>query len=399
MRNLTTTICLTIAVLLGSAGVSWSADFHKPIILGTSSYKLMKTTIDITGNLKNKKLNMSFIFQHSLKHLSNNVNFSMLFVGCKQDANLELLDLSANVFLTVCNLVKNTNIVTTSNIMKKVYDYKISHPSHGTAEFNVEYKSDNLKLESKIDLHNIPNIDQYQGLMAKLSLKDMSSVFEVKKKNGERLSGKAFIENDKLNIIVNGIKTISDKNISDDAGLILRKLPTYYEWYLKNINKSVYYFGGMSVKQGEVLKTDIVSEYNKIKPIILKGFKVNGEDIYRGRKVISVDPIIDLYNLNNNELFIQNEWSFIDGGGLMYVDSNTGIPTQLDYSFGILERNQRVGEFKIVMNTNFYKTEPSLGNSTNGIESRLTTLKSLHSKGLISDSEYKAKKEKILEGL
>ena len=105
----------------------------------------MKTTIDITGNLKNKKLNMSFIFQHSLKHLSNNMNFSMLFLGCKKDADLKLLDLSSNVFLTVCNLVKNTNIVTTSNIMKKVYDYKISHLSHGTAEFNVEYKSDNLK--------------------------------------------------------------------------------------------------------------------------------------------------------------------------------------------------------------------------------------------------------------
>ena len=29
MRNLTATICLTITVLLGSAGVSWSADFQK----------------------------------------------------------------------------------------------------------------------------------------------------------------------------------------------------------------------------------------------------------------------------------------------------------------------------------------------------------------------------------
>ena len=29
MRNLTATICLTIAVLLGSAGMSWSADFRK----------------------------------------------------------------------------------------------------------------------------------------------------------------------------------------------------------------------------------------------------------------------------------------------------------------------------------------------------------------------------------
>ena len=29
MKNLTATICLTIAVLLGSAGMSWSADFQK----------------------------------------------------------------------------------------------------------------------------------------------------------------------------------------------------------------------------------------------------------------------------------------------------------------------------------------------------------------------------------
>jgi len=29
MRNLTATLCLTVAVLLGSAGMSWSADFQK----------------------------------------------------------------------------------------------------------------------------------------------------------------------------------------------------------------------------------------------------------------------------------------------------------------------------------------------------------------------------------
>jgi TPR repeat protein len=29
MKRLTATICLTIAVLLGSTGMSWSADFHK----------------------------------------------------------------------------------------------------------------------------------------------------------------------------------------------------------------------------------------------------------------------------------------------------------------------------------------------------------------------------------
>ena len=29
MKNLTATICLAVAVLLGSAGVSWSQDFQK----------------------------------------------------------------------------------------------------------------------------------------------------------------------------------------------------------------------------------------------------------------------------------------------------------------------------------------------------------------------------------
>ena len=29
MKNLTSTLCLTIAVLIGSAGVSWSADWNE----------------------------------------------------------------------------------------------------------------------------------------------------------------------------------------------------------------------------------------------------------------------------------------------------------------------------------------------------------------------------------
>jgi uncharacterized protein YecT (DUF1311 family) len=37
MRNLTATICLTIAVLLGSAGVSWSQDFQKGLTAAQSS--------------------------------------------------------------------------------------------------------------------------------------------------------------------------------------------------------------------------------------------------------------------------------------------------------------------------------------------------------------------------
>ena len=38
MKNLTATICLTLAVLLGSAGVSESADFHKGLTAHESAY-------------------------------------------------------------------------------------------------------------------------------------------------------------------------------------------------------------------------------------------------------------------------------------------------------------------------------------------------------------------------
>jgi hypothetical protein len=36
MKNLTVTICLTIAVLLGSTGVSWSSDFQKGLTVAQS---------------------------------------------------------------------------------------------------------------------------------------------------------------------------------------------------------------------------------------------------------------------------------------------------------------------------------------------------------------------------
>ena len=43
MRNLTATIFLTVAVLLGSAGVSWSADYQK----GFTAYKSGDYTTDL----------------------------------------------------------------------------------------------------------------------------------------------------------------------------------------------------------------------------------------------------------------------------------------------------------------------------------------------------------------
>ena len=37
MKNLTVTICLAVALLLGSTGVSWSQDFHKGLTAAQSS--------------------------------------------------------------------------------------------------------------------------------------------------------------------------------------------------------------------------------------------------------------------------------------------------------------------------------------------------------------------------
>jgi len=42
MRNLTATICLTLAVLLGSAGVNWGADFQKCTVITLLSPLVMQ---------------------------------------------------------------------------------------------------------------------------------------------------------------------------------------------------------------------------------------------------------------------------------------------------------------------------------------------------------------------
>jgi hypothetical protein len=342
---------------------AFSADFQKSIILGTSPYKLMKTTVDLIANVENKKNYMSFIFKHSLKILSNNINFSLSFQGCDPDLNLESLDSSAKKeILTVCNLAKDTNIVFTGNTLKNTRSYKLSNPSHGTANFDIEYKSNNFKLEGKIDLRNIPIYDQYQSLMAKVSLRDMSSSFYVQKNNGERFSGKIFIAGGKINLILDGIKTIIDgKDMPVEFKLILKKFPAIYKKWLKNLNKSNYYFGGMKVKQGQVLKADVLSQFSDYQPNSIKGYRVNGKYFYRGREVVGMDPIIDLDTVNdliNNDKDLPNSnMSFTGGDGLIYVDSITGVPVYLHYSLDFSQENRKVLGFQIIMNTNIHNPE------------------------------------------
>ena len=57
MRNLTITLCLTLAVLLGSAGVSWSG--KNP----GQYYKLIPLDSEINGNYKSKDGSREFNFE------------------------------------------------------------------------------------------------------------------------------------------------------------------------------------------------------------------------------------------------------------------------------------------------------------------------------------------------
>ena len=52
MKKLTTTLCLTIAVLLGSAGMSWSADFQK----GAAAYRSGDFATSLRGIVRVKRL-------------------------------------------------------------------------------------------------------------------------------------------------------------------------------------------------------------------------------------------------------------------------------------------------------------------------------------------------------
>ena len=363
----------------------------------------MKTTVDLMVNVENKKNHMSFIFEHSLKNLSNNINFSLSFLGCGPDLNLESLNSSEeNEFLTVCNLAKDTNIVFTGNTLKNTRSYNLSNPSHGTAEFDIEYKSDNFKLEGNFDLRNIPTYDQYQSLMAEVSLRDMSSSFYVQKKNGERLSGKVFISDGNINLILDGIKTIIDvKDMPDESALILKKSSGIYKKWLKNLNKSNYYFGGMSVKQGQVLKADVLSTFNDVQPSSIKGYVVNGKYLYRDREVVGMEPIINIGFLKKQ--FGDEDISFTDIDGLMYVDSITGVPTHFKFKTDFSHKNQKVGNFEVIMDTNFYDPETSKQSSTSNaiktsdsVEQRLRKLKSLLDQGLITLEDAAEKRKEIL---
>ena len=72
MRNLTATLCLTIAVLLGSAGVSWAAEFPTGKLKGIS-FSVEKGSMKFTE----KDLYQWYSFAEVRKRSNGEISFRM----------------------------------------------------------------------------------------------------------------------------------------------------------------------------------------------------------------------------------------------------------------------------------------------------------------------------------
>ena len=350
-------------MLLISGGQSSSENFQKPIIIGKSSYNYMKSTVDISGKLDEKIFLISFIYQHRLdKKVPDISKFYLSFMGCKKNLNLELFNSNTGEFLKRCNLAKNTNLIFQNNWIENIFNLNVVNPSFGTGSLNAKYEPDDLKLDMNFDFQGIPNIDGYKSITTDISLKNMSLYFDIQSKSGKGLRGNAYIYGEKFHTIINDAEKVFDrKDLPEQAEFYLRKFPDFYKRYFNNIRESYFYFGGISVQNEQILKTELVSLYDELGPNLFRGFKVKGNGKYRGRGVVNMLPILDR-NIINNEIDInrnsdQIKFSISDNGGLMSVDTNTGIPIYLEYNFGISIRDQQVGNFKLVMNTDFYSND------------------------------------------
>jgi hypothetical protein len=175
------------------------------------------------------------------------------------------------------------------------------------------------------------------------------------------------------------------------------------------------YFGGETVKQGQVLKENILKLWNVIQPSSYKGYTVLGTKKYLGRDSIVVKPEIDmdpqqllngpsLNGLSNAEKSQLKKFNIIFDvqEALVYVDLLSGIPTFWEIAIDAkIPDKIRTNTMKIkfLANTVFKKTKPENTHSTNDIQSRLSKLKKLLDAGLITKKEAATKRKAILDSL
>jgi len=399
------------ALLLLSSTEGWSADFKKKIILGTSSYHNMKSTVKLLikeNNVKAYRTLVSLDFQHSLKVLPDKQVFSLSFLGCKDidishDELHDELKVELKKVLEFCSLAEDTNLVITNFNPKNIYNYELSHPSYGTAEIRFDFKSDTIKSEGEINLRNIPIGDQYYRFHSKVSLSELVGDFQLQNGSGEKKSGKASISDGKFNFYVPGEPKFDKEVILDQQQInMLSDFRSVYEELLK-IKNSAHYFGGMPVHQGEIFKKDILSIYNKLDPSPVKSFKVIGKRFYRGREVVILKTIFDMDFLRNNIKYSRTDPLSTDM--FLYIDRNTGTPVYIDLNFDFVQSKEESFKFKLEMNTDFSSaiiktTKDELNKSNAGdITTRLKKLKELEDQGLITKEDAARKRKEILESL
>ena len=398
MKTLTTTLCLTIAVLLGSTGVSWSADFQERITFGTSSYDKMKSTITFSI----PKESMSFVFEHSQKISTHKHVFSISFLGCKD------MKAFGNISeqLELCDSIKGSNVVETRTLLNNNYNYKLSHPKYGTADLDFVLEADRFNVKTKFQPMRIRErrkLDNFQNFKAQVIPEDMSSVFSFNDARGERVSGKAVYLDDKIRLIVKNKEQEIDID-TQTSNFLQWAISNYEKYFLNKI--PTYYFGGLSVNQGDVL--------NK-KNHIIEGFRVIGKSLYHNREVVIMRPMIDVDALNY-WLTLQDPESTAEiqsVDGFLFVDKDTGVLVRiyLNIPVSMTLNNETITQIATYsMETAFHlnsspkKSSSSITKSSQSkqggdLKERLRKLKEIYDEGIIEKEDYKKKVDELMKQL
>ena len=351
IRKLLPVLMVFGGILLVGNQISLSAE-SKPIIFGASPYDRMKATIHISMAIVGKpKETGEVVFEHTTDQKNN---FILSLLRCTK----RLLN---------CNNLKNTEIIVKNNLNNGTYNINVSHPLKGRININAKYNGSQLELENKINLRDLPTFDKLDNVKLNMNLDNMSVFFNIKNKNGTNESGKSYIVDNNIHLIIGGSKeVINIREIPNPyAELLLNNIPGFIDSFFK-FKKSTYDFSGMNVHNGEILKADVLSMWNALSPNPIKGFKVDGENTYRGREMVIIKPVVDsefyansLLTTGNNSIqdLISQGFSFQYNYPLMYVDKSTGVPVYWTFNLGISKNNQSILELNAVMNTEFSKSD------------------------------------------
>jgi hypothetical protein len=411
MSKLLTTLSLMLAVLIGSTGVSYAEDkspikpLDNQITIGNADYNNATTNINLNLNINDEKSSIELSFLQSVKSQKNSRTFLIKILNCRIIGRHLLSIPKPKEF---CKLARNTKFTFRKFNSQYKLEVRFTNTVLGAMDFNLR---SNLNLEKisfsgTLSDSKIPLFSIYEKLNGYINLDKKKGEVVLLKRNGEELRETLLIKNNRAykNGVALGGAPISSEQMSMITGYIIA-----FQDILKS-DEMWLYFGGETVKQGQVLKENILKLWNVIQPSSYKGYTVLGTKKYLGRDSIVVKPEIDmdpqqlLNGLSNAEKSQLKKFNIIfdDQGALVYVDLLSGIPTfweiAIDAKISDKIRTNTM-KIKFLANTVFKKTKPENTHSTNDIQSRLSKLKKLLDAGLITKEEAATKRKTILDSL